>query len=244
MRLTIRLGALILAWALALPSAHAEEQAVPVEQVFALDPALVEKARPIAELILPDGTFAEMMGPMMQKMMGPMMDSISKMPLKDLAEAGGVDPTEIDKMGPATLEQVMAIVDPAFRQRLDIMTQTMFPALVRFMSQFEPDMREGMAEAFAGRYNAAELNDINAFLKTPTGAKFGSGFMMLGTDPHYMNRMQIIMPKMVEAMPSLMQESSAALEKLPKARKYKELSKAERTRLAEILGIDPKKMKP
>ncbi len=105
-------------------------------------------------------------------------------------------------------------------------------------------MREGMAEAFAGRYNATELDDIAAFLRTPAGSKFGSGFMELAVDPHYLGRMQSMMPKLIEAMPTIMKEPTAALAKLPKPKAYKDLSEADRTRLAELLGVDPKKMKP
>ena len=219
-------------------TALAEEAGQPV------DPALLVKAQPIAAIVLPDGTMARMMGPMMQKMLKPMMDSVSKMPIRHLLEAGGLDPDQTDKLSAATVKDVMEILDPAFHERMTVMTETMFPALGRFMSQFEPDMREGMAEAFAGRYTAPELDEINAFLHTPTGAKFGSGFMMLATDPHYIGKMQTIVPKMMEAMPSIMKETSAALAKLPKPRKYEDLSKAERDRLAELLGADPKKMKP
>lgn len=209
----------------------------------ALDPVLLAKARPVAAAILPDGVMAEMMGPAMQKMMGPMMDSVSKMPIRDLAQVGGLDPAEIDKLSDATLRDIMEILDPAFDERMTIMTETMFPALGRFMTQFEPDMREGMAEAFAGRYSAAELDKIGAFLETPTGKKFGSGFMLLATDPHYIGRMQAIMPQMMKAMPSIMKTSSEAMAKLPKPKKYGDLSKKDRDRLAELIGIDPKKMK-
>jgi len=227
-------------------AAPAAEMVAPAETKQGLqpaDPLLLAKARPIAAILLPDGVMTELMGASMQKMMGPVMDSVSKMPIRDMLQAGGVDPAEVEKLNAATIGDIMAILDPAFDKRMSVMTETMFPALGRFMSQFEPDMREGMAEAFAGRYTATELDEISGFLATPAGAKFGSGFMLLATDPHYMSRMQAIMPKMMEAMPSIMRESSAALAELPKPRKYDELSKAERARLADLLGVDPKKMK-
>lgn len=222
----------------------AQVLSAPAQQVSPVDPALLQKARPIAAAILPSGTFARMMGPMMQKMMGPMLDAVGKMPIRDMMKIGGLDPAQVETMNPATIDQVMAILDPAFHQRMKVMTDSMFPALGEYMTRFEPDMREGMSEAFAGRYTSAELDQISAFLQTPTGAKFGSGFMMLATDPHYIARIQAIMPQMMADMPTIMSKSTQALTKLPPARKYKDLSKAEQDRLAELLGIDPKKMKP
>ncbi len=216
--------------------------AASAEQVAPVDPALLARAKPIAAVILPDGTMARMMGPMMQKMMGPMLDGMTKMPVRDLLKAGGMDPAEADKMQPATIEQVMAIVDPAYKKRMTIFTQTMMPALGKFMGRFEPDMRDGMTEAFASRYTAVELDQINAFMKTPAGAKFGSGFMELATDPHYIGKVQQMMPALMQAMPEIMKDTSAKMAALPKPRSYKDLTPAERQRLSALLGLDPKKV--
>ncbi len=234
------------ALAMAMPGmAAAQDQTVPVtSQAPALDPVLVAKAAPIAAALLPDGTIENMMGPMMQNMMGTMTDSMMKTPVRDLLKISGMDATKVDSLGEGTTAEVMQILDPAFQKRLDVMTRTMIPAMGRFMSRFEPDIRAGMAEAFAQRYSAAELDEINRFLATPTGAKFGAGFMQLAADPHYLARMQTMIPQMMQALPSIMKESEAELAKLPKARTYKDLSPSERARLAELLGDDPKKMKP
>ncbi len=118
----------------------------------------------------------------------------------------------------------------------------MMPALGRFMSRYEPDMREGMAEAFASRYTAAELDQIGAFMRTPAGARFGGGFMELATDPHYIGKVTSMMPALMQAMPDIMKESQAQLAKLPKPRSYKDLTPAERQRLETLLGADAKKV--
>jgi hypothetical protein len=213
----------------------------PTTDAQPVDPALFAKARLIAAIILPDGTMERMMGPMMQKMMGPMMDGMTKMPIRDLLKAGGMDADQADRLGEASIEEIMAIVDPNFRKRMDIVANTMMPAMGKFMSRYEPDMRDGMAEAFSYRYSAVELDQINAFLKTPTGAKFGAGFMELATDPHYLDRMLKIMPEMMQAMPEIMKPVGEEMAKLPKPRTYGQLTKKERDRLAELIGADAKK---
>ncbi len=234
-----------LALSLFLLSAPLAVQAQPAPVSTAIvqpvDPALLAKARPIAAIMLPDGTMEKMMGPMMQKMMGPMMDGMTKIPIREFMKAGGMDPEKADSLGETTIEETMAIVDPNFRKRMDVIVNTMMPAMGRFMGRYEPDMREGMAEAFAYRYDATELDEIAAFLKTPIGAKFGAGFMELATDPHYLGRMQKVMPEMMRAMPEILKSSQAELAKLPKPRTYDDLTKAERDRLTALLGADAKK---
>ncbi|NWK97715.1 hypothetical protein DM806_19055 [Sphingobium lactosutens] len=219
-------------------AAQVQPASVPAADVQPVDPALLAKAQPIASVILPDGTMERMMGPMMQKMMAPMMDGMTKMPIREFLKVGGMDPDKADSLGEGTMEEMMAIIDPSFRKRMDVIVNTMMPAMGRFMGRYEPDMRQGMAEAFAYRYNAAELDQIAAFLKTPIGAKFGAGFMQLATDPHYLGRMQKIMPDMLRAMPEIMKSSEAELAKLPKPRGYKDLTKAERDRLTALIGAD------
>ncbi|SER40561.1 DUF2059 domain-containing protein [Sphingobium sp. YR768] len=222
-------------------AAQAQPVGAQAEATASVDPTLLAKAQPIAAIILPNGTMERMMGPMMQKMIGPMMDGMTKMPIREFLKVGGMDPEQADSLGEATIEQMMAIIDPNFRKRMDVIVNTMMPAMGRFMGRYEPDMREGMAEAFAHRYDAAELDQIAAFLKTPTGGKFGAGFMELATDPHYIGRMQKIMPDMMRAMPDILKSSEAELAKLPKPRTYNDLSKAERDRLTALLGADAKK---
>ena len=226
---------------LATPIAAQAQTPVSAAVVQSVDPALLAKAQPIAAIILPNGTMEKMMGPMMQKMMGPMMDGMTKMPIREFLKVGGLDPEQAESLGKGTIEEMMAIIDPNFRKRMDVIVNSMMPAMGRFMGRYEPDMREGMAEAFAYRYSAAELDQIGAFLKTPVGAKFGAGFMELAADPHYIGRMQKIMPEMMQALPEIMKSSAAELAKLPKPRTYNDLTKAERERLTALLGADAKK---
>jgi hypothetical protein len=232
--------AFLLSLLLATPVAAQAEAPAPAA-VESVDPARLAKAEPIASVILPNGTMEKMMGPMMQKMIGPMMDGMTKMPIREFLKMGGLDPEQAEGLGEGTIEEMMAIIDPNFRKRMDVLVNGMMPAMGRFMGRYEPDMREGMAEAFAYRYSAAELDQISAFLKTPVGAKFGAGFMELATDSHYIGRLQKIMPEMMRAMPEIMKSSVEELAKLPKPRTYNDLTKAERERLTALLGADAKK---
>jgi hypothetical protein len=55
--------------------------------------------------------------------------------------------------------------------------------------------------------------------------------------------MQAQMPKIMQAMPTLVGDAAKAAATLPKAKKYEDLTEAERNDLAALLDVDPKKMK-
>jgi len=105
-------------------------------------------------------------------------------------------------------------------------------------------MRDGLAEAYAARFSAAELRDIAGFFKTPAGAKFAGQIMTTQTDPAFLNRMQALVPRMMQGMPAVMRKVEAATAALPKPKRPQDLTAAEKAELEKILGTDPAKVKP
>jgi uncharacterized protein YycO len=67
--------------------------------------------------------------------------------------------------------------------------------------------------------------------------------MMLSADPAVMSRMQNMMPKIMQQMPAMLNAMQEATKDLPKRKQYKDLTPAERAKLASLLGLDPKTMK-
>jgi len=205
------------------------------------DPKL-EAATRIAAKILPDGTYARMMGDSMSGMVGQIMTQGFDVNIRRVAESLGADPDKLPKSD-ATLRQVMTIMDPAFNRRMELMTTAMFKELGTLLSSEEPSMRAGLAEAYTNQFDAAQLAAIDAFLATPAGSAFAGKSMTIMLDPAVVKRMQTMMPKMVEAMPAVLKKSMDATAGLPKPREVKDLSAEERRRLADLLGLDPKKLK-
>jgi hypothetical protein len=107
----------------------------------------------------------------------------------------------------------------------------------------EPDLRAGLAEAYASQYSTEQLSEIDRFFATPTGAIFAGKSTLIMMDPAMMTRMQAMMPKIMDAMPAMIQKVTTANAALPKARDYKSLTKAERAQLAALLGKRPDEMK-
>jgi hypothetical protein len=197
----------------------------------------------IAAKLFPDGTYRKMLGDSFSKMMSGMIDQMGNVPLGDLVKSYGVDADVAAKLDKATVNKIMAILDPAFKERMRLVMDGMFKGMIPLFEKMEPDLRAGLAESLAYRFTASELGELKTFFATPTGSRFAGQQMLLFMDPAVMGRMQAQMPKIMEAMPTLVGDAAKAAATLPKAKKYEDLTEAERNELAALLGVDPKKMK-
>lgn len=201
-----------------------------------IDPARLSMAKRISGKLIPDGIYKRMMSGTMDGMMKGMMDQVGEMPIGAFARIGGLSEEEVATMPKATLNEMMAIMDPAFQQRTDTMMKVMFVGMGDLMSTMEPELRDGIAEAYAKRFTAEQLADLDRFFATPTGAAYAEEQMMLMMDPAVMSRMQALMPKIMQAMPAMMGKVEAATAGLPKPRKAEDLTPAEREKLKALLG--------
>lgn len=203
------------------------------------DAARIAAARRTVDFIFPLGTYARVMNGTMDKMMESLMDSTMQLPLKDLAGMAGAD---VGKTGSASLAEMMAIYDPAYKERMRISSRTMMTEMMGLMTEVEPDIREGLASAYAARFDTAQLEDLNAFFATPTGKVYAADSYLIMMSPEVIAKMQAFMPKFMKLMPSLVEKVQVATAKLPPMRKYADLSKAEKDKLAALIGISRKKL--
>ena len=200
-------------------------------------------ATEIADKLFPPGTYRKMLGESFGKMTSGMIDQMGEVPIAEFVKAAGVSPINAPKLDKATINQIMAIIDPAFKERTRLTTDGMFKGMIPLFEQMEPDLRAGLAESLTHRFTSSQLSELKTFFATPTGSSFASQQMLLFTDPAVMGKMQAQMPKIMQAMPTLIGDAIKATAGLPKPRKYADLTNAERNRLATLLGIDPAKMK-
>lgn len=206
------------------------------------DAATLAEARLVVTRLLPPGTYKKIMGPMMGSVMGAMGDSMKALPLRQLAELGGLDPKEAQALDKVKIDEVMAIYDPHWRERTQLEMRAMFDAMGDFFTTQEPDIREAMARAYASHFTLVELTDIDRFFSTASGGKFATQYMTVATDPAMMAEMRSMMPKMIQQMPQFIAAAQKATASLPAPRKLKDLTPAERTRLAKALGVDESKL--
>lgn len=213
------------------PPAAAPADVVPV------DPARLVAARITVDHIFPAGTYAKMLSGPMDKMMDSMLGTVGQMPLGELATIGGAKPEDVAKLSKSTLDDIMAIYDPAFHQRMLAATHAVMSEMGAVMSQIEPDIRDGLAHAYASRFTLDQLNDMNRFFATPSGDAYASNALLVQMDPAVMAKMQGFMPLMMKTLPDMMKKAKAATDALPKPRKLEDMTPAERSKLASLLGV-------
>ena len=215
----------------------------PTASAAPLDPASLAASRTLALKLIPPGTYQRMMSGSLKPMMGSMFDQMLDMPAKQLLASFGLPDADVAKLNSGTLRQIMAIIDPAFEQRMKITTSSMFDSMGNVFAKIEPDLREGMAEAYASRFTVAQLGELNAFFATPTGTAFAAQQLTIMQDPALTKRMQGMLPLILQQMPAAMKKVQADLAALPKPKTAADLTDADRQKLAALIGISPDKLK-
>jgi len=228
-------GFLALGWSVFSASA-------PAQAADAIDPARLSTAKEIATAILPPGTYRKLMGSTFDTIMSQTMKQTEQLPVADLVQAAGLDAKTASAMGSANLAQIMAIVDPAYDERMQRTMKAMMGQMVDLLDQFEPTLRDGIADAYAQHYSAAQLGEIEQFFQTPTGKEFSGNLMLLNSDPAVMAKMQEVMPALVKQLPAMIKAAADATKDLPKPKTYKDLTPDDRAKLAKVLGVDPKQL--
>lgn len=233
MRLSIPFS---LALACAAVPAAAQTAPTPAPAPVA-DPARNAAAQVTVDHLFPTGTYKRIMQGSLDMVMGNMMDSVGQMPLRSLAASTGMAETELSKVGEGTLAEVMKILDPAFDQRTRLGMQAVMAEMTDLVTEVEPAFRDGLRQAYARRFTAAQLGDMNRFFATPTGRDYAAESMVIFMSPEVMAKMQEIMPLMMKRMPDMMKKIGTATASLPKPRQPEDLSATERRRLATLLGV-------
>lgn len=235
MRVIARYAATALTLVVSLPAAAQAPQMVPA--MATTDPVRVAAARPMVEKLFPVGTYKRMMGETMSKMMDGMMSGMMKMPIAQIAEMSGVPTDKLTALNQTSLGEISAIVDPHFRERTKLGMDAMMGAMANMMEGFEPNIRDALTRAYARKFDVGQLGEINAFFSTPTGNRFATEYMTMMMDPEIMGEMQALMPQLMKKMPDLVAQAKKATDSLPPPRKISDLTKAEKDKLAQLLGI-------
>ena len=209
----------------------------PAPAIDSIDSARLAAAQATVNHIFPEGTYSRMLNGSFDAMMKSMMDGMGNIPVRELAALGGIPEADVAKIGKGTLAEMMALLDPNYRKRMDVVMSTMTAELPKLMATFEPGMRAGLARAYAKRYTVEQLEELNRFFATPTGSAYAADSMLIMMDPEVMARMQQAMPEMMRQMPAIMKKAQEAEAALPRPRRFEDLTKAERAKLAGLLGV-------
>lgn len=199
------------------------------------DPVRLAAAQITVDRIFPEGTYARMMNGMLDKVMESAMAGVGKIPLRELARIGGASEADVARLGQASLHEMMALIDPVYDQRNRIAMRVMGEGMGAVMSSLEPQMRQGLARAYANRFTTSQLGELNAFFATPTGSLYARDSMVIFMDPAVMEAMQAAMPKLMAQMAPLVEKVRKATEALPPPRKFSDLSPADQARFSALM---------
>jgi Uncharacterized protein conserved in bacteria (DUF2059) len=203
-------SALALALAIAAP-AIAQTAAPPPAPAApaAPEPARVVSAKTVIDKLWPLGTYRRLMDGTMSKYMDSMMDQMYDM------KASDIDPTVKGADANQSLGAVAAKGDPHFRERMQISMKVMFDEMIPLFDKIEPTLRESMIKIYARKFTGQQLDDLGAFLATPSGQVYGREWMTSFMDPEIMTGMQSFLPEFLKAMPGIQKKVEAATAHLP-----------------------------
>jgi len=192
-----------IALSLAMPGAAIAQTA---PQAAPADPARLALAQKVVAKLVPQGIYLRMMRDAFPQMMDAM-----------IAQMSGMTPAELgkkDKSG-KTIEQIAAEHDPAFRERMTIMTRVMGEEMGKVLDKLEPRVRAAVGKAFARRFTLQQLGDMDLFFATPSGAAFAKDYLLTFMDPEMMQEMSASAPEMMRAMPAIMKRVEKETAHLP-----------------------------
>ncbi|HEX5183516.1 MAG TPA: DUF2059 domain-containing protein [Allosphingosinicella sp.] len=175
-----------------------------------VDPARLAVARQTVDYVWPLGTYQRMMsGPMLDGLMQPIFD----MKLADLVPPGtkGVDPKDAN----ATLGEMMSKGDPYFQERIRVGSRVLVTELGPVLAKIEPDLRDGLAHAYARRFTVEQLTEMNRFFATPAGQAYASESMLIMIDPDVIRNLIKSGPALAQAMPQIVAKIGEAEKQIP-----------------------------
>lgn len=199
--------------------------------------ARLPAATALIERIIPPGTMGELMDGMMGGILGPLTQFGSDDPASAVAEVLGMATFDLN-LTPEQAEEAALLLDPAWQERRRRQAEAMPAMMSQMMTAIEPAMKSAMAELYAIYFTEAELADIDAFFRTPSGAAYARKSFSMSADPRLAGAMMQAMPAMFEQVGAMEAQMAAATADLPARRSFDQLSKPQRARLAALTGLD------
>lgn len=207
------------------------------------EPERLKLAEVTASRLLPDGAYAKMVNDMISNIAMPMLNAMPGLTDAQITAKTGASSEAVEALSAESKEAVTLIIDPNYRKRGEQLMSIMTPVINDLMAELEPAMRVGLSRAYARKFSAAELNGINSFFATPTGASYARESFALQADPEVLQAMFKAIPAMVGKVTGDEKALKAKFDALPKERKLSEMSDAELKKLATLLGVTVQSLK-
>lgn len=192
-----------------------------------VDPARLTLARKTIEYVWPLGTYERLMSASLDQMMDSMLKGMFDVKLGDMVSSDKEMTEEDKKIAQTTMREAILKKDPHFEERMRITNKVMMGEMGAVLVKMEPSIREGLAKAYAKKFDAGQLADLNTFFQTPTGRVYAAESLLLYTDPEMMTAMTGSMPEIMKAMPAIMDKVKKATAHLPEPPKAEQADDAD-----------------
>ncbi len=211
----------------------------PAEPLTAEQEARLPTARRVVSYFMPEGAMVEMMDSMFGGIIAPLAET--EINAGSALEAALGHMVSSGDMEEADVIATLAIVDPDWESRNAAEAEAIGQMMTRMAEVMEPMMREVTSELYAIYFTQAQLEDIEVFFRTETGAAYARSSWQMSSDPRIMSRM-FSNEAMWQEMFNI-EEMEAEMEAVSASRTYEELSSAERSRVLELTGLTDEELR-
>lgn len=208
-----------------------------------IEPARLTLAQKTMGQLIPAGSLEKMMDNLYGKMFKTLMGEFGGQSDMMLSIKTGVESEKIAALDEATKTKVADMFDPHRKEREDQITKVIKPLISEVLGDMEPPMREGMSKAYARKFSAAQLTDLNGFLATPTGTLYANEWMALQADPEVMLAIIKAVPPLITKFIDRAPQIEKDMKDLPKEKQLSDFSDKELGQLAKLMKVDVKVLK-
>lgn len=220
-----------------------------VEKIFdtsdlpPVEPARLALAQRTTAALIPDGSLEKMVDNLYGKMFRTILEETGGTSDMMLSIKTGVESDKIAALDAGSKKAVADLFDPYRKEREDQVMKVVRPLLSEALADLEPPMRAGLAKAYARRFSAGQLTELNGFFATPTGGLYAGEAMTLQADPEVMLAMIKAVPPLVNKFIDRAPKIAGDMKELPKEKALADLSDAELAKLAKLMKVDVQTLK-
>lgn len=226
-----------------------DEAVAMIEKIFdtsdlpAIEPARLTLAEQTTTALVAPGSLERMIDNLYGKMFSRFMKEFDGTSDLMISIKTGVESDEIEKLDDKSKEAIADMFDPHRKDREDQITRIIKPLISEALADVERPMQGGLAKAYARKFSAGQLTDLNSFLATPTGKAYANDWMALQADPEVMLAVVKAMPPLVNKFIDRAPTIEADMKDLPKDRELGDLNEAELKKLARLMKVKVKVLK-
>lgn len=208
-----------------------------------IEPARLALGQKTMNALIPVGSLERMIDNLYGKIFKTLMGELGGQSDLMISINTGVDNDKVAALDEATKVKIADMFDPHRKEREDQITKVIKPLISEALTDMEVPMRDGMAKAYARKFSAAQLTDLNGFLATPTGTLYANEWMALQADPEVMVAVMKALPPLITKFMDRGPQIEKDMKELPKEKQLSDFDDEELAKLAKLMKVDVKVLK-